>query len=92
MEITFLEIVFFSLGFIFLFFLPGYNITREKKMLFPERMAYSFTISSAILLGGTLLLSTTIGMSWLSLVAFVCLSIIATSKKTISIFQSANPL
>ena len=91
MEITFLDALFFAVGFVFLFFLPGYNIMRAKKMEFPESLAYSFTISSAILLVCTLLLSATIGMTWLSLVVFVCLITIATSKEAISAFRSANP-
>lgn len=82
MEITVLEFVAFIVSFVFLFFVTGFVLTKKKDI--EERLAHSFVISSAILFIGSLILSKTIGLTWITLVGFV---IVVTA---ISVYRSAN--
>lgn len=77
MEISAVGAALFVASFVALFLAPGYALMRGK--ISGETLARAFAASSAILLCGTLLLSATIGISWLSLSVLVLLGIAATS-------------
>ena len=79
MEITVFELVLYILSFGGMFFIPGHFLLKKKPM------EEKFVVSSFILFVVTLLLSTTIGLTAISLiVSLVLLTIILA-------YLSANP-
>ncbi len=78
MEITIVNAIMFVGAFVFLFFVPGYFSLKTATL--EER----FVMSSAIVLIGSLLLSKTLGLTWLSLSVFVSLATL------VLFYRSAN--
>jgi hypothetical protein len=85
MEVGIAGALAFAASFVVLFLAPGYALMRGKR-IGGDMLARAFAASSAILLCGALLLTATVGMGWLPLLAFVLLAIGATLA-----CRSANP-
>ncbi|UZE92369.1 MAG: hypothetical protein IB616_00700 [Methanosarcinales archaeon] len=89
MEITALDVLKFMISFIFLLIVPGFNLLRTANRLdeleIEEKIVVSFGISVIVLTFISLLLSlqNSIGLNFRTLVTFMTLFIILSTKEVI---------
>ncbi|MDI6888179.1 MAG: hypothetical protein QMC78_00580 [Methanocellales archaeon] len=89
MEITALDALKFSMSFVYLLILPGFNLLRTANMLsdleIEEKIMVSFGLSAIVLVFISLLLSLhhSIGLNFRTLVTFMTLFIVLSTKEVI---------
>jgi len=89
MEITALDVLKFSVSFVYLLILPGFNLLRTANMLenleIEGKIVMSFGLSVIVLTFISLLLSlqNSIGLSFRTLLTFMTLCIILSTKEVV---------